>query len=75
MSNQFDKFYERYASEEKEVIVLIQNTLGAGYDNGFWDMTVISLGMVFCARGDVGIRGGRQVWPVSEAGLSSARGW
>ena len=43
--------------KKKEVIVLIQHTLGAGYDNnGFWDMTVISLGMVFCATGEVNIR-------------------
>ena len=27
--------------EEKEVIALIQRTLGAGYNNGFWDMAVI----------------------------------
>ncbi len=75
MSNQFDKFYERYASEEKEVIVLIQNTLGAGYDNGFWDMTVISLGMVFCASGEVNIREGRLEWPVTEEEKNSERGW
>ena len=59
----FEKFYERYAPEEKEVIVLIQRTLGAGYDNrGFWDMTVISLGMVFCDTGEVNIREGRLDW-------------
>jgi len=75
MSNQFDKFYERYASEEKEVIILIQNTLGAGYDNGFWDMTVISLGMVFCASGEVNIREGRLEWPVTEEEKNSERGW
>ena len=46
----FEKFYERYDSEEKEVIALIQRTLGAGYNNGFWDMAVISLGMVFCDK-------------------------
>lgn len=28
--NMFEKFYERYDSEEKEVIALIQRTLGAG---------------------------------------------
>ena len=72
----FEKFYERYAPEEKEVIVLIQHTLGAGYDNnGFWDMTVISLGMVFCATGEVNIREGRLEWPVTEEEKNSERGW
>ena len=76
MSDMFEKFYERYAPEEKEVIVLIQHTLGAGYDNnGFWDMTVISLGMVFCATGEVNIREGRLEWPVTEEGKNSERGW
>ncbi len=76
MSDMFEKFYERYAPEEKEVIVLIQHTLGAGYDNnGFWDMTVISLGMVFCATGEVNIREGRLEWPVTEEEKNSERGW
>lgn len=75
MSNMFEKFYERYAPEEKEVIVLIQHTLGAGYDNGFWDMTVISLGMVFCVTGEVNIREGRLEWPVTEEEINSEKGW
>ena len=54
----FEKFYERYDSEEKEVIALIQRTLGAGYNNGFWDMAVISLGMVFCDTGKCRHSGG-----------------
>lgn len=70
----FEKFYERYAPEEKEVIVLIQRTLGAGYDNrGFWDMTVISLGMVFCDTGEVNIREGRLDWPVTEEEKNSEK--
>lgn len=76
MSNMFEKFYERYAPEEKEVIVLIQRTLGAGYDNrGFWDMTVISLGMVFCDTGEVNIREGRLDWPVTEEEKNSEKSW
>ena len=71
----FEKFYERYVPEEKEVIVLIQRTLGAGYDNGFWDMTVISLGMVFCATGEVIVREGRLEWPVTEEERNSEKGW
>lgn len=76
MSNMFEKFYEKYAPEEKEVIVLIQYTLGAGYDNnGFWDMTVISQGMVFCDTGEVNIREGRLEWPVTEKEKDSVEVW
>lgn len=75
MSNIFEKFYERYAPEEQEAIVLIQHTLGAGYDNGFWDMAVISLGMVFSATGETNIRKGRLEWPVTEKEINSERGW
>ena len=75
MNNQFEKFYERYDSEEKEVIVLIQRTLGAGYDNGFWDMTVIALGMVFCSTGEIDLREGRLEWPVTEEERNTEKGW
>ena len=76
MSDMFEKFYERYAPEEKEVIVLIQRTLGAGYDNrGFWGVTVISLGMVFCDTGEVNIREGRLDWPVTEEEKNSKKSW
>lgn len=75
MSNMFDKFYERYAPEEQEVIVLIQHTLGARYDNGFWDMSVISLGMVFSATGETNIRKGRLEWPVTKKEINGAKGW
>lgn len=71
----FEKFYERYDSEEKEVIALIQRTLGAGYNNGFWDMAVISLGMVFCDTGKADIREGRLEWPVTEEEKNSEKGW
>ena len=55
---------------------MILHTLGAGYDNNrFWDMTVISLGMVFCATGEVNIREGRLEWPVTEEEKNSERGW
>lgn len=73
--NMFEKFYERYDSEEKEVIALIQRTLGAGYNNGFWDMAVISLGMVFCDTGKADIREGRLEWPVTEEEKNSEKGW
>ena len=71
----FEKFYERYAPDEQEVIVLIQHTLGARYDNGFWDMTVISLGMVFSATGETNIRKGRLEWPVTKKEINGAKGW
>ena len=45
----YESYYQKYESEEQEVLVLIQRCLGAGYykEGNFWDMTAISLGMVF----------------------------
>ena len=50
----FEAFYEKYAPEEQEVVALIRNCIGGGYNNkgDFWEMTAISLGMVFCATGE-----------------------
>ena len=51
----FEEFYQKYETEEQEVIALIRKCIGAGYhksDNSdFWEMTVITLGMVFCNTG------------------------
>ena len=72
----FEQFYEKYDTEEQEVIVLIQHCLGAGYNNGgFWEMTAISLGMVFCATGEVNIQEGRLEWPVTEEERNTNKGW
>lgn len=61
----FEAFYEKYAPEEQEVVALIRNCIGGGYNNkgDFWEMTAISLGMVFCATGENNIREGRLEWP------------
>lgn len=63
----YESYYQKYESEEQEVLVLIQRCLGAGYykEGNFWDMTAISLGMVF-PDGSCVIREGRVEWPLSE---------
>ena len=59
----FEEFYQKYETQEQEVIALIRKCIGAGHhkgDNGdFWDMTAITLGMVFCNTGKVSIKEGR----------------
>ena len=44
----FEEFYEMYEPEEQEVVALINRCIGGGYNNkgGFWQMTVVTLGMV-----------------------------
>ena len=53
----FEEFYQKYETEEQEVIALIRKCIGAGHRKGdsgdFWDMTAITLGMVFCSTGKV----------------------
>lgn len=73
----FEAFYEKYAPEEQEVLALIRNCSGGGYNNkgDFWEMTAISLGMVFCATGENDIREGRLKWPVTEEERNSEKGW
>lgn len=73
----FEAFYEKYAPEEQEVVALIRNCIGGGYNNkgDFWEMTAISLGMVFCATGENNIREGRLEWPVTEEERNSEEGW
>ena len=61
------------------MIALIRKCIGAGHykgDNGdFWDMTAITLGMVFCNTGKVSIKEGRLKWPVTEEERNSEKGW
>ena len=56
----FEEFYQKYETQEQEVIALIRKCIGAGHhkgDNGdFWDMTAITLGMVFCNTDKVSIK-------------------
>ena len=51
----FEEFYEMYEPEEQEVVVLINRCIGGGYNwkGNFWEMTVETLGMVFCDTGKV----------------------
>ena len=51
----FEEFYEMYEPEEQEVVALINRCIGGGYNwkGSFWEMTVVTLGMVFCDTGEV----------------------
>ena len=73
----FEEFYEKYEQEEQEVIALINHISGAGYNNrgGFWEMTAMSLGMVFCGNGKVNVQKGRLRWPITEEERKSNKGW
>ena len=75
----FEEFYQKYETEELEVIALIRNCIGAGYhkgDNGdFWGMTVITLGIMFCNTDKISIKEGRLEWPVTEEERNSEKGW
>ena len=48
----FEEFYEMYEPEEQEVVALINRCIGGGFNwkGNFWEMTVVTLGMVFCDR-------------------------
>ena len=60
-----EKFYEKYSTEEQDVIVLIQKVLGASPFEDQWDMLATTLGMVFCEDGKVDVKKGRLNWLVS----------
>ena len=46
----FEEFYEMYETEEQEVVALINRCIGGGFNwkGNFWEMTVVTLGVVFC---------------------------
>ena len=71
----FEKFYEKYTSEEQEALVLIRKVLGAGAFYNDWCMSAGTLGMVFCADGIAEIRRGRLEWPVTDKERNSEKGW
>ena len=73
----FEKFYEMYEPEEQEVVALIRNCIGGGYNNkgNFWEMTVVTLGMVFCDTGKVSTKEERLEWPVTDEDRNSEKGW
>lgn len=69
------EFYEKYSSEEQEVIALIQKTVGASRFNDELNMLATTLGMVFCKDNKVDIRKGRLNWLISEEERNSGKGW
>ena len=73
----FEEFYEMYEPEEQEVVALINRCIGGGYNNkgGFWQMTVVTLGMVFCDTGKVSTKEERLDWPVTDEERHSDKGW
>ena len=64
----FKEFYEMYEPEEQEVVALINRCIGGGFNwkGNFWEMTVVTLGMVFCDTGKVSTKEERLDWPVTE---------
>ena len=73
----FEEFYEMYEPEEQEVVALINRCIGGGYNwkGKFWEMTVVTLGMVFCDTGKVSTKEERLDWPVSDEERNSEKGW
>ena len=60
----FEEFYEMYEPEEQEVVALINRCIGGGYNwkGNFWEMTVVTLGVVFCDTGKVSTKEERLEW-------------
>ena len=73
----FEEFYEMYEPEEQEVVALINRCIGGGFNwkGNFWEMTVVTLGMVFCDTGKVTTKEERLDWPVTEEERNSDKGW
>ena len=73
----FEEFFEMYEPEEQEVVALINRCIGGGYNNrgNFWEMTVVTLGMVFCNTGTLSTKEERLEWPVTDEERNSNKGW
>ena len=73
----FEEFYEMYEPEEQEVVALINRCIGGGYNwkGNFWEMTVVTLGVVFCDTGKVSTKEERLEWPVTDEERNSEKGW
>ena len=73
----FEEFYEMYEPEEQEVVALINRCIGGGYNwkGKFWEMTVVTLGMVFCDTGKVSTKEEHLEWPVTDEERNSDKGW
>ena len=73
----FEEFYEMYEPEEQEVVALINRCIGGGFNwkGNFWEMTVVTLGIVFCDTGKVSTKEERLEWPVTDEERNSEKGW
>lgn len=73
----FEEFFEMYEPEEQEVVALINRCIGGGYNNrgNFWEMTVVTLGMVFCDTDTLSTKEERLEWPVTDEERNSDKGW
>ena len=73
----FEEFYEMYEPEEQEVVALINRCIGGRFNwkGNFWEMIVVTLGMVFCNTGKVSTKEERLDWPVTEEERNSEKGW
>ena len=73
----FEEFYEMYEPEEQEVVALINRCIGGGFNwkGNFWEMTVVTLGIVFCDTGKVSTKEERLDWPVAEEERNGEKGW
>ena len=73
----FEEFYEMYEPEEQEVVALINRCIGGGFNwkGNFWEMTVVTLGIVFCDTGKVSTKEERLDWPVTDEERNSDKGW
>lgn len=72
MSN---KFYSKFEKETHEIIVLIQNVLGASPVLDKWNMSAAILGMVNCEDEIISIKKGRLEWLVTEEERNTEIGW
>ena len=73
----FEEFYEKYEPEEQEVVALINRCIGGGYNwkGSFWEMTVVTLGVVFCDTGEIITKEERLDWPVTDEERNGKNGW
>ena len=74
----FEKPFQKHEAGEQEVIVLIRQCIGAARrrgDDGLWNMTATTLGMMFCDTGKVCIQEGRLQWPVTGKERNGKKGW
>ena len=73
----FEEFYEMYEPEEQEVVALINRCIGGGFNwkGNFWEMTVVTLGIMFCDTGKVSTKEERLDWPVTDEERHSEKGW